>query len=168
MFLVCDHSHLTPEKYLLPILRWKLFCFFSFLFYFLKQHWRSLSLPSQTLWPSSEKFRWGAGETAKQWRALVVFQRTIVQIPSPTWQLTAICISSPRVSCFLKWCTSTHLGKTPIHFFFLKELNKKSPGTSRVQSTRQAGLLTEQGRVFTVAQETTVYMWILDWLYVTL
>lgn len=53
-------------------------------------------------------------------------------------------------------------------FFFLKELNKKSPGTNRVQSTRQAGLLTEQGKVFTVAQETTVYMCILDWLYVTL
>lgn len=50
------------------------------------------------------------------------------------------------------------LGQNTHTLFFLKELNKKSPGTNRVQSTRQAGLLTEQGRVFTVAQETTVYM----------
>lgn len=149
MLLVRDHSHMIPEKYLLPILRWKLYCFFSFLFYFLKQHWRSLSLPSPTLWPSSEKFRWGAGEMAKQWRALAHLSEdhssnTVTHMAAYNHlYLQSQGIMLPQV------VNKDTLGKTPIHIFFLKEL-KKSPGTSRIQSRRQAGLLTEQGRVFTL------------------
>ncbi|CAO2626305.1 hypothetical protein LEMLEM_LOCUS19217 [Lemmus lemmus] len=36
-----------------------------------------------------------AGEVTQQLRTLAVFQRTQVQFPAPTWQLTAVCNSVP-------------------------------------------------------------------------
>jgi hypothetical protein len=36
-----------------------------------------------------------AGEMA-QWLRWLLFQRTWVQVPAPTWQLTTVCNSSPK------------------------------------------------------------------------
>jgi len=63
-----------------------------------------------------------AGEVAQQFRAL---QRTCVQFPASTWQLTTICNSNVRGSSALFWLpralnasgaqTYTHADRTPIH-----------------------------------------------------
>lgn len=130
----------------------KAFLFLFVFFYFLKQHWRSLSLPSQTLWPSSEEFRWGAGEMTKQWRALAHLSEdhssnTVTHMAAHSHlYLQSQVIMLPQVVYKHTLGQNTHT-----HFFFLKKKElKKSPGTSRIQSRRQAGLLTEQGRVFTL------------------
>lgn len=62
----------------------------------------------------------GAGEMAQGSRVLAALAGDLGPLPAPTWQLTAICNSSPRdpwawhtLSGRFRWYIDIHAGKTP-------------------------------------------------------
>jgi hypothetical protein len=58
-----------------------------------------------------------------QWlRALLLFQRTQVQLPAPTRQLTTVCNSSSRASGIWHPHTDIHAGKTPMYIKYKNSL----------------------------------------------